>query len=294
VVIVGVVIALIVGGGDGSSDEDSTSPPTPAPGFYLTAASAEDLRRQAYDSAARFAREQGPEHSILALDFGAARLKGDDYGSALRGGTFFTNDEIESALQSAARGYHDNYRRGSVTIVYANSNAYLGRPGKGFKAFDEDTAREAGERQADVVSGLDLESNESAAVGGDIEPGYDIVAPPEVPIALVAGAADGASGDYYDFGTAPCKDGRCVNGWTVQDVCEVASGSGRAVLPEIYFDVLIDQPGQWAEVQKTCDIDRFAGVSSSPIGRLTPKEAWRALGERTSTDVDPVIVVFPG
>ncbi len=133
-------------------------------------------------------------------------------------------------------------------------------------------------------------------MGGDIEAGYDSVASVDVPKALVAGAVEGTDGgSYYDFGTAPCEgDGRCVNGWSIEDICEVASGGGRQALPEIYFDHLIDQPAQWAEVQKKCEIKAFAGVSASPLGTLSPVGGYDALRKETSVDVDPVIVVFPG
>ncbi len=118
---------LVADGGDTAAGRAAKAAPEPVPGYYLTASSAGDLERQAYDAGARVARAQGSEHTLLALDFGAARLKDGDYGTALRGGTFFGNDEIGEALQAAVRGYHDNYRQGDVTVVYANSNALLGR-----------------------------------------------------------------------------------------------------------------------------------------------------------------------
>jgi hypothetical protein len=289
------LIGLAAFGVEPAATKKPRAAPNPQPAFYLTAAGAGDLRRQAYDAGARFARSQGPGRSLLALDFGAARLKDGTYGTALRSGTFFGNAQIRRALQAAARGYRDEYRQGSVTIVYANSNAYLGRPGPGYEAFTEETAREAGERQAGAVSELELYAHQTATVGGDIEPGYDVTADPDLSIAMVAGALAGADGSsYFDFGTAPCTDGKCVNGWTVQDVCEVASGGGRQAVPEIYFERLVDQPAQWAAVQEACRIEAFAGVSSSPLGELTPAESWRALKAETPVGVDPIVVVFPG
>ncbi len=286
-----VVAAGLVGCG---GDDDATGGPNPQPAFYLTAANAVDLRRQAYDAGARFARGQGPGESLLVLDFGAARLKKGAYGTALRSGTFFSNKEIATALQAAARGYEDHHEQGWATIAYANSNAFLGRPGRGYTVFDENTAREAGEQQAKALAGLDLSSHQSAAVGGDIEPGYDRVAKPEVAIAMVAGANSASGKPYYDVGTAPCTGGHCTNGWTPRDICEVASGRGRVVLPEIYFEGIVDQPSQWARIQQTCKIDSFAGVSASPIGPLSPQGSWRALREKTPAGVDRVIVVWPG
>jgi hypothetical protein len=275
-------------------DDDSNGGPNPQPAFYLTAANAADLNRQAYDAAASFARSQGPGESLLVLDFGAARLKNGTYGTALRSGTFFSNEEIGTALQAAARGYEDHHEQGSVTIAYVNTNAFLSRPGRGYKAFDEAAAREAGEQQAKTLAGLDLSSRQSAAVGGDIEPGYDLVGKPEVSIALVAGANSASGKPYYDVGTAPCTGGNCTNGWTPRDICEVASGHGRLVLPEIYFDDAIDQPSQWAAIQKRCRIDSFAGVSSSPVGSFSPQQSWEELRGKTPAGVHPVIVVWPG
>jgi hypothetical protein len=267
----------------------------PQPGFYLTAANATDLKRQTYAAGARFARSQGPGRSVLVLDFGAARLRDDGtYGVALRMGTFFSNEEIRDALQAAAQGLDDHHRQGTVTIVYANSNAYLGHPGRGYKTFDVETARKAGKEQAKVVAGLRLSSGQSATVGGDIEPGYDVYAKPEVSLALVAGADSASKEPYFDVGTAPCEGSKCTNGWTPRDICEVASGRGRVVLPEIYFDRTINQPSQWKQIQRRCRINPFAGVSASPIGSFSPQGSWDELRRKSQARVDRVIVVWPG
>jgi hypothetical protein len=296
---VAVAAACLAGCGGGDDDSsggstDSSGGPNPQPAFYLTAANPADLTRQAYAAGARFARGQGPGRSVLVLDFGAARLKHGTYGAALRDGTFFSHQEIGAALQAAARGYDDHHERGSVTIVYANSNAFLSRPGKGYTRFDERIAREAGERQARTLAGLDLSRRQTATVGGDIEPGYDVFGKPEISIALVAGANSASRGLYHNVGTAPCSGGKCLNGWTPRDICEVAGGPGRAVLPEIYSESPTDQPSQWAEIQKTCGIESFAGVSASPAGDLSAQESWDALRAKTPARVDPVIVVWPG
>ena len=289
-----VSIACTAGGlaGVGCGGEDSSEgPPSPAPAFYLTASSASDLRHQAYDAAARFARKQGPGSALLMLDFGAARRHRGSWGVSLRSGTFFSNDEVHSALQAAAQGYHDKYRQGEVTIVYVNSNANLGDPGHRFQALNKRTAREAGEEQAKAIRDLHLYPNESIAVGGDIEPGYDLVGSPEVSIELVAGAAAESGGPYYDIGTAPCRANRCVNGWTPRDICAVASGGGRQALPEVYFAI---QAVGWANVQKQCGIKTFAGASASPVGDLSPEQSWRRLGEETGAEVGDALVVWPG
>lgn len=291
-------VALLGCGGDSSdttTGEKAGKGPQPLPGFYLTASSSSDLEKQAYAAGARFAGRQTSGHAILALDFGAARVKSGTHGTALRGGTFFSNDDIGDAIEEAAKGYGDHHQGGSATIVYANSNASIGDPGSGYEKFDESTASEAGKEQAEAVKGLDLGSDASASVGGDIEPGYDKAGSPSVATAMVEAAADEASGTYYDFGTAPCDpQGRCVNGWRTEDICKVASGSGRSALPEIYFDELIDQPRQWFDVARSCGIKSYAGVSASPLGRLSPSQSYKALRKSGKAEVDPVIVVFPG
>jgi hypothetical protein len=290
-----VAVVATVSAGWGKHEERSRHP-HPQPAFYLTGANHTDLKRQAYAAGARFARSQGPGRSVLVLDFGAARLRHDGtYGAVLRSGTFFSNEEIHDALQAAARGLEDHRRRGTVTIVYANTNAFLGRPGKGYRAFDVHTARRAGKKQAKAVAGLRLSRRQSASVGGDIEPGFDRVARPEVSIAMVAGAASASKEPYFNVGTAPCEGDRCTNGWTPRDICEVASGRGRVALPEIYFDrPAINQPRQWAQIKKRCKIDRFAGVSSSRVGSFSPRRSWNELRRQTRARVDSVIVVWPG
>jgi hypothetical protein len=294
------ILAALAGcGGDdggGRDDAGGSAPaePDPQPAFYMTAPDASALERRAHAAGIRFAKDQGPGRAVLVMDFGAARVRKGEHGAALRGGTFFTNAQIAAALEAAARGYAQARRQGTATLVYANSNAFIGRPGRGYRSFDADLAREAGEEQAKTVAGLDLPKYVSATVGGDVEPGYDPVAGPEVSIALVAGANAVSDAPYYNVGTAPCAGKRCVGGWTVEDLCEVAARPGVEVLPEIYFTGKIDQPSEWADVRRTCGIDTFAGVSASPAGQLSPHQSWRALHRSTGAKVDPVIVVFPG
>ena len=91
----------------------------------------------------------------------------------MRSARFFTDRQIGAALEAAARGHHDHYRRGTVTIVYANSNAKLLKPKQGYATLDADRARLAGRQQAAVVRGLHTFAHQRTAVGGNIEPGYD-------------------------------------------------------------------------------------------------------------------------
>ena len=266
--------------------------PDPQPAFYLTANSLGDLRRQAAADAARFARSQASPESVLVLDFGAARHRGSQYGSALRSGHFFTSHQIGSALEAAARGYKQGYRRGSVTIVYANSNALLGQPRHGYTPLNAKTAREAGRQQARTVRGVRLFAHESAAPGGDIEPGYDLIAPIEISLALVDGASKGA-GHYFDLGTAPCTGNSCTHGWTVRDICAVTTGDGRQAVPEIYYGPPNNQSAEWAAIAKKCAIKSFAGASASRLGDFKPAQSWRLLGQGSGRKVGEALLVFP-
>jgi hypothetical protein len=270
----------------------SSGAPRAQPAFYLTAGNATDLRHQAADDGARFARTQGPGHSLLVLDFGAARRQGKNYGVSLRSGTFFADQQIQSALAAAAQAYHERYRRGSVTIVYSNSNAHLSRPGSGLTPFTAVTARGAGRQQQLTVRHVHLYPHESVAPGGDIEPGYDLISPPQVAISLVAGASAG-NGSYFDVGTAPCNGNDCTHGWVVHDICEVTTGSGRQAVPEIYYGQPIDQSAQWAEIARQCGIKSFPGASSSPLGDYTPAQSWQLLRRASGRPVGNALLVFP-
>ena len=279
----------------GGEEKAPAKGPNPQPGFYLTAHNPPDLERQAMAAGARFARSQGRGEAVMVLDFGAARRRDDGvYGAALRSGTFFSNREIAGALQAAARGYDRHHRRGSVTIVYANTNAFLSRPGRGYTPFDEEIARrgrpctgeDARRARALVESADGRRRGHRAGLRPRRQAGDLDRARPR--------GERGLRRPYYDVGTAPCEGDKCVNGWTPRDVCEVAGGEGRVVLPEIYFDKAIDQPAQWAAMQKACEIETFAGVSASPVGSFSPKASWDELRGRTPAHVEPVIVVWPG
>jgi hypothetical protein len=267
--------------------------PEPDPAYYLTAASAADLRLQAYDDGARFASAQSGGHGLLVLDFGAARRHGRSWGARLRGGAFFSNRQIASALEAAATGYHRRHRRGRVTIVYANSNANLGDPGHGDHPFGVRAAREAGRRQGRTVRRLHLFGDESAAVAGDIEPGFDFVAPPQASVAMVSGAVTEAGKPYFDIGTAPCHGRDCTHGWTPKQICAIVQGGGRYAIPEIYFGPPLNQADEWATIQAECGIKAFAGVSGTSAGTYTPQESWALLNEKTNAPIGRTLLVFP-
>jgi hypothetical protein len=282
-----IVIGTAAGGGVRGA-------PEPDPAYYLTAASAADLRLQAYDDGARFASGQGGGHGLLLLDFDAARRHGQLWGARLRGGTFFSNRQIGSALEAAAAGYHRRHRRGRVTIVYANSNANMGDPGHGDHPFGVRAAREAGRRQGRTVRRLHLFGDESAAVAGDIEPGFDVVAPPRASVAMVSGAVAAAGKPYFDIGTAPCHGRDCTNGWTPKEICAIVRGGGRYAIPEVYFGPPLNQADEWATIQAECGITAFAGVSASSIGTYTPQESWALLNAKANAPIDRTLLVFPG
>jgi hypothetical protein len=266
----------------------------PQAAFYLTAPDPEGLRRQAYAAAARFARRQDEGRSLLVFDFGAARLKGSTFGTSLRSARFFTNAQIGAALQAAARGHHDHYRRGTATIVYTNSNAKLVNPKRGYRTLNHQRAQRMGRQQARVMRGLHTLPHQKVAVGGDIEPGYDYGANgASTARAMVAGAVDGADGrPYFDVGTAPCnRGGGCGTGWTIEDICSVSSDPGRHPIPEIY---LSQQAEQWGAVASRCRIESFPGVSSSPIAGLTPPQSRRLLRVETNATVGDPLIVWPG
>jgi hypothetical protein len=270
----------------------SSPAPKPMPAYYMTALTAKNLKRMATDAAAQVARKQDSGHALLALDFGAARLRDGKYGTALSHGTFFSNKQIAAALRAAARSYRDSYRRGAVTIVYVNSNGHIGENKSGYKHFDKAIARKAGEAQGRVIADLKLYPHESAAVGGDIEPGYDNH--PELSVAMVGGAVAGASNKpYYDFGTAPCTAKECVNGWLVKHICAVTTGGGRAALPEIYSVSPTDPSAVWKRVENTCGIKSFAGVSANLLGDLSPIQSWLRLRRQTNNKMGHTIVVWP-
>ena len=274
----------------------SEGAPNAGPAFYITASSEQQLSRQAYQDAATFARGQASGHGLLILDFGAARLHGGTYGVRLRGGTFFSDQEVHRALNSAARGFHDHRRGGSVTIVYAASNALLGAGGNGDEPLTEKTAHQAGRHQALALRGLELDAHEAAAVGGDIEPGYDLIAPPSVSVSLVEGAISVSKygRPYYDVGTAPCNGDKCINGWSLRrDICAVASGPGRLALPEIYYGPPLDQAEDWTAAAEACRIHAFAGASGEKSADYTPAQSWRVLRSRSKANVGRILVVFP-
>src|SRR5207249_11036670 len=108
--------------------------------------SASELKSYAYARGCDFANSQ-PDSSIrlLLLDFGAARqLSSSTWGAVDFSNTTFSNSDILAALKRAADGYHNCHVRGSVDILYGNSNYHMS--GSGMSNTD---AWYAGYRQSD-------------------------------------------------------------------------------------------------------------------------------------------------
>ena len=67
---------------------------------------------------------------MLLLDFGAARkLNVGTWGTIDFSNTTVSNADILAALKAAADGYHNCHVRGSVEVVYGNSNYHLSASG---------------------------------------------------------------------------------------------------------------------------------------------------------------------
>ena len=159
--------------------------PKPVPAWYMTAASATDLVRQAKSSACTFAKRQPNGRRLMLFDFGGAiKYINGGFGANLRGIHPFRNGAILQALTGAARAYKRCHRRGSATIAYGNSNSMPGH----ISYLD---AYDAGLHQAMTVRSLRRfqqkhhYGNQDAAAAGDIEPGFGL---PGVTKALVDGA----------------------------------------------------------------------------------------------------------
>jgi hypothetical protein len=261
--------------------------PKAVPAWYMTAANSTDLVHQAKHSACVFAKRQPKGSRLMLFDFGAAMKYPDGtFGASLREIRRFRNGAILEALKKAAKKYNRCHRRGSATIAYGNTNAM---PGYMSKA----DAHEAGVKQALTVKQLHKFQHgqhhyryESAAAGGDIEPGFGY---PGVSKALVSGANRTT---YYDFGNAggcPGQPGAqgCYNGWDLGDLGEVSVGGHSRSLPEIYRPY---EAVQWARVQGRWDGRyAFAGVTGAPIEPLSPAQGWKEL-KRTADHVHRELV----
>jgi hypothetical protein len=270
----------------------NAQPPKPVPAWYMTAANAADLTRQANNSACAFADDQPDASRLMLFDFGGAiKYVNGGFGANLRGVHPFRNGAILQAMTGASRAYKRCHRRGSATIAYGNSNSIPGH----ISYLD---AYDAGLHQALTVKSLRRfqqkhhYGNQDAAAAGDIEPGFGL---PGVSKALVDGANEVT---YYDFGNAggcPGQPGAsgCYQGWTVDDLGEVSMGGHSRPLPEIYRPY---EATQWARIQDRWDGGRyvFAGVTGAPNEPLSPAQGWSKLNERASAVQRELISIRDG
>jgi hypothetical protein len=275
---------------------------TPSPGtaWYMYGSSAGDLESYAYARGCDFAKGQPAANlRLMLVDFGAARkLDSATWGAIDFSNTAFSNPDILAALERAADGYHNCHERGSVDIVYGNSNYHLSDSG-----MSSADAWYAGYHQSERAEDLsDYQTSkgydsQAADAASDMEPSWDGAA---ITKQLVNGDAGQDWALYYDFGSADgcpssgSSDGGCNNGWDVGDVGYVSFHGLAVPLPEIYYSVNADQ---WTVVRKVWnganqDDYFFAGPTASTGVGLTPASAWNTLNSLNSGLVGSELVCF--
>lgn len=261
-----------------------SSAPTPVPAWYMTARSERDLRRQARNDTCAFARRQPNRTRLLLLDFGKATRYHGDFGTQLRTGPKFSNQDVLHALKSAAHAYRANghcYRRGSVRITYGNTNNMPGW-------MDRRNIRKAGRRQARMAHRLEkfqrahgrAYRHQGVAVGGDIEPQWS---KPKASTGLVSGATFRHRGGlYFNYGAAsqcPPETKACANNWSLRDLGLVSYGGVKRSLPEIYRPV---HAKQWTRVRRRWNHRHhvnfcFSGTTATPGFALSGRKGWAEL-----------------
>jgi hypothetical protein len=277
----------------------AASAPSPVSAWYVYGSSPSELASNAYARGCAFARNQpGGGRRMLLLDFGAARkLDPDRWGTIDFSSTTVSNADILRALEAAADGYHDCHVRGSVDIVYGNSNYHLSASGmSGTDAWyagyhQSERAEDLSDYQ--VANGYDSQTSDAAS---DMEPSWDA---PLITKQLVNGDFAQGWALYFDFGSADgcpqsgSSDGPCNNGWDVSDVGYVSYHGLAFPLPEIYYTANADQ---WTVVRKLWNANHggytFAGVTATTGAGLTPGAAWNTLASLNSGLVDSEIVCF--
>ena len=273
--------------------------PSPVNAWYVYGTSPAALSSYAYARGCDFAKAQpGNGLRILLLDFGAARKLGaSSWGAIDFSNTTFSNADIVTALERAADGYHNCHVRGSVDIVYGNSNYRLS--GSGMSSTDawyagyyqSASAQSLASYQA--AKGYDSQTADAAS---DLEPSWEA---PSLTKQLVNGDAAQGWALYYDFGSADgcpqsgSADGPCNNGWHASDVGYVSDHGLALPLPEIYFAA---NANQWTVVRKwwTANESRysFAGVNASSGVGVTPAAAWNTLSSLNAGLVGSELACF--
>ena len=197
---------------------------SPVSAWYVYGSSPAAVASYAYARGCDFAEGQpGGGLRLMLLDFGAARkLSAGTWGTVDFSNTTVSNADILAALKAAADGYHNCHVRGSVDILYGNSNYHLSASG-----MSTTDAWYAGYHQSErsedlfdyqAAKGYDSQTSDAAS---DMEPSWD---GPSITKQLVNGDQAQGWALYYDFGSADgcpqsgSSDGPCNNGWHVGDV----------------------------------------------------------------------------
>lgn len=292
-------IAALAAGVAAAFPASAAAAPAPVSAWYVFGSTPSELRSYAYARGCDFARNQpGSGLGLLLLDFGAARkLASGTWGAIDFSNTTFSNSDILAALERAADGYHDCRVRGSVDILYGNSNYHMSRSG-----MSSTDAWYAGYHQAEraedlagyqAAKGYDSQTADAAS---DMEPSWDGAS---ITKQLVNGDQSQGGALYFDFGSADgCPqsgslDGPCNNGWHVSDVGYVSYHGLALPLPEIYYTA---NANQWTVVRKLWSGSRgeyvFAGVTAAAGAGLAPAAGWNALDALNSGLVDSELVCF--
>jgi hypothetical protein len=274
--------------------------PKPVTAWYMYGGSASDLKWYAYDHGCDFASQQpGTGLRILLLDFGAARkLDSNTWGAVDFSNTRFSNADILGALKRAADGYHDCHVRGSVDIVYGNSNYHLS--GSGMSSTDAWYAGYHQSERAEDLGGYQSSQgyySQAAEAASDMEPSWDGAT---ITKQLVNGDTAQGGALYYDYGSADgCPQsgsgGSCNNGWHVSDVAYVSFHGLALPLPEIYYAA---NGSQWTVVRKWWNSGGgsgdyfFGGVTASAGVGLGATASWNTLAASNSGLVEPELVCF--
>jgi hypothetical protein len=273
--------------------------PSPVTASYVYGSSPAALGSYTYARACDFAKSQpGSGARILLFDFGAARkLAVGAWGAIDFSNTTFSNPDIVTALERAADGYHNCHVRGSVDIVYGNSNYHLS--GSGMSSTDAWYAGYYQSTSVQAVAGYQAAKgydSQTADAASDMEPSWDSAS---ITKQLVNGdTAQGWAVDY-DFGSADgcpqsgSADGSCNNGWHASDVGYVSDHGLALPLPEIYYAA---NANQWTVVRKwwTANQSRysFAGVTASTGVGLSPAPAWNTLNSLNNGLVGSELACF--
>jgi hypothetical protein len=275
--------------------------PSPVTAWYVYGSSPGDLASYAYARGCDFARSQpGSGLRILLLDFGAARkLNAGTWGTIDFSNATVPNADILAALKGAADGYHNCHVRGSVDILYGNSNYHMSdsrmSSADAWYAGYHQSERSEDLSRYQSSKGYDSQTSDAAS---DMEPSWDGAA---LTKQLVNGDDGHGWALYYDFGSADgcpssgSSDGACNNGWHVSDVGYVSFHGLALPLPEIYYTV---DASQWTVVRRVWDVwdgqgDYFFGGATAATGvGLTPASAWNTLNALNSGLVDTELVCF--